>query len=306
MELRHLRTFLVAAETLNISAAARRLNVTQPALSRQIRELETEVGHALFVRHPAGLRLTVPGEALREHGAPALAKMEAAFSFAQSEAAKEPAVLRVAYYGTMVIWSRVLAPALEKRTRRAPAISYAVQELTNAQMIAALRDGQLDVAVLGPGDIPSFSDVHLAVACEFPAAVLVALDHPLAKKRQLALEELREHEIVSLSAESAPGRDRALIAACAAVGFTPKILAAGATFQEALLHGARRGAVGLAGTFGAGPRSTLFPGLVCIPLKAPGVVMPLHVAHVTRLESAKLLAEAIGVEARRTATAKRA
>src|SRR5206468_2648000 len=57
MELRHLRTFVTVAETLNISAAARRLRVTQPALSRQIRDLEFAVGHPLFVRHPGGLRL---------------------------------------------------------------------------------------------------------------------------------------------------------------------------------------------------------------------------------------------------------
>ncbi|MBI5424720.1 MAG: LysR family transcriptional regulator [Opitutae bacterium] len=305
MELRHLRTFLVAAETLSISAAARRLNVTQPALSRQIRELEREVGHSLFVRHPAGLRLTATGRALRERGAPALAKMEAALSFAQGEAVREPAVLRVGYYGTMVIWSRVLAPALEKRTRRQPETTYAVQELTNAQMIVALRDGALDVAVLGPGDLPNAPGVTIETACEFPVSVLVALDHPLAKKRQLSLDELRDQEIISLSPESAPGRDRALIAACRAADFTPRIFSAGATFQEALLLGAQRGAVGLAGTFGAGIRSNLFPGLACIPLKPPGVLLPLHVAHVAHMESARLLAETIGTEARRAATAPR-
>lgn len=305
MELRHLRTFLAAAETLNISAAARRLNVTQPALSRQIRELEREVGHSLFVRHPGGLRLTATGEALREHGAPALARMEEALSLAQGEGAREPAVLRVGYYGTMVIWSRVLAPALEKRSRRFPETTFAVQELTNAGMVQALRERRIDVAVLGPGDIPEIPGVRVEVACEFPAAAVLTLDHPLAKKRQLALEELREFEIISLSPESAPGRDRVLIAACRAAGFEPRVSTVGATFQEALMHSAPRGGVGLLGAFGAYGKSGFFPGLACIPLKPPGVTMSLYVASVVTSEAAARLAALIAAEARRAAGGKR-
>src|ERR1041384_822368 len=108
MELRHLRTFLMVAETLNISQAGRRLRVTQPALSRQIRELEHAVGHALFVRHPSGLRLTATGLTLRAHGVKAVAAIDDALRLARGAGAKEPAVLRVGYYGTVSIWATIL------------------------------------------------------------------------------------------------------------------------------------------------------------------------------------------------------
>ena len=62
MELRHLRYFVMAAEEANISRAAARLNVSQPAVSRQIRDLEAEWDVQLFAREPQGLRLTPAGE----------------------------------------------------------------------------------------------------------------------------------------------------------------------------------------------------------------------------------------------------
>ena len=302
MELRHLRTFLVAAETLNISAAARQLGVTQPALSRQIRELEREVGHSLFVRHPGGLRLTATGEVLRERGGRALVEMDAALREARGEGAREPAVLRVGYYGTMVIWSRILAPAFEKLGRSHPGLTYSLVELTNTQMVAGLREGRLDVALLGPGDTPSLPGVAWETACDLPATVLAPVDHPLAKKRRLALTDLRDHEIVALTPESAPGRDQALLAACRAEGFTPRILNVGSTLLEALSIGVQRKAVGVVGHLG---RGAPYPGVVYIPLKPPGVTMRLHVAHVAQSTAARALAELIGVEARRAVTSVR-
>lgn len=84
MELRHLRTFLIVAETQNISEAARRLQVTQPALGRHIRALEHTMGTALFVREPGRLRLTPAGRVLRDRGPAVLAAIEEALRCARA------------------------------------------------------------------------------------------------------------------------------------------------------------------------------------------------------------------------------
>lgn len=296
MEIRHLRTFVVAAETLNITAAARQLGVTQPALSRQIRELEEAAGHALFIRHPGGLRLTAAGEVLKDHGAKALAAFDEALRAARGEGAKAPSVLRVGYYGTMGTWSSVLAPAMEKLARKFPAVTCSVAEMTCAQLVGELREGRMDVAVLGPGDHPAVPGVTLESVCQFPAMVLAPINHRLAKKRSVAIEELRDEEIIGLSPESSPGRDRAFIAACRAAGFTPNIVSFGSSIPEAISAGIKRMGVGIAGNFAM---NMPYPGVVYVKLKPPGVMLDLYAAYVQESAPARCLGELIGAEARR-------
>lgn len=293
MELRHLRTFVVAAETLNISAASRRLGVTQPALSRQIRELEQAVGQPLFVRHPGGLRLTASGTALKERGTKAMAAFDEALRCARGEDASAPTALRVGYYGTMGTWASVLAPAFEKM---GPTTTFSVIESTSGQLVVELREGRLDVAVLGPGEYPGIPGVTLERVCQFPAMVLAPVNHRLAKKRAVALEDLRDEEIISLSPESAPGRDNAFIAACRAKGFTPRITAIGASIPEAITAGIKRMGVGIVGNFAM---NLPYPGVVYIKLKPPGVTLDLFVAYQTGSDAARSLAALIAVEARR-------
>lgn len=296
MELRHLRTFVVAAETLNISAAARQLHVTQPALSRQIRDLEHAVGHALFVRHPGGLRLTPTGAVLKERGSKALEALDDALRCARGEGEKAPTVLRVGYYGTMSIWASILAPALDKMGRKFPDTTYSVVELTCGQLITELREGRLDVAVLGPGEYPRLPGVVIERVCQFPAMVLAPINHRLAKKRQVAIEDLREEEIISLSHESSPGRDQAFIAACREAGFAPKITNFGAGLPEAIPVGIKRMGVGIVGNFAM---NAPYPGVVYIKFKPPGVRLDLHAAHVEGSAPAAHLGELIALEAQR-------
>lgn len=296
MELRHLKTFLAAAETLNISAAARRLHVTQPALSRQIRELEDEVGQPLFVRHPGGLHLTEAGAELRVRGARAVELFDDTLRAVRGRTEPAPVVLRVGYYATMDTWAKILAPAMDKLARRVPQLGYAVLDRSCGELISDLRAGRIDVAVLGPGAYPQIEGVTISVACSFPAAVLVPINHRLAKKRLLALEELRDEEIVTLTAESAPGRDAAFVSACVAAGFTPRLSCVGRNIPEAITAGIQRQAIGIAGNFAM---TAPHPGVVFIKLKPPGVLLDLHVAHVEATPLAQSLAELIVTEARR-------
>jgi len=296
-EARHVRTFLVVADALNISEAARRLNVTQPALSRQIRELEEGVGHPLFVRHPKGLRLTEAGETLQAEGRKAAAAMDAALAAARDAGERQASCLSVGYYSNICVWANVLGPAFEKLGRRYPRITTNLTEAPSAQLVAEVAAGRLSVALLGPGEYPPVPGVVFEVACSVPAIVMMPLNHRLAKKRQLALADLRGEEIIGLSPEMSPGRNRALLAACAAVGFTPQISAVASGVPELMVAVKKRMAVAILDAFA---RVAPLPGVAFVGLKPPRVMLDIQVARSSQPSpAALLLSEMMVAEARR-------
>lgn len=301
MELRHLRTFVAVAETLNISEAARRLRVTQPALSRQIRALEDTLGRPLFVRVPGRLRLTSAGVTLHEHGMKALAAVEDAVRSVRVGDSPEEATLRVGYYGTMSVWAGILAPALEKAGRRYPNLCFHMVELTCAGLAQRFREGELDVALLGPGDYGQIPGVDIAVACAAPALAMVAANHRLAKRRLIAVEDLRDEEIIGATPESAPGRDRAVIEACQVAGFTPRVSLVATSLPELIMSVKKRMGVGIVGSLAT---IAPHPGVVFIKFKPPGILLELYSAHaLSAPPAAQHLAELIREEAQRVARA---
>ena len=275
MEFRHLRTFLVVTDTLNISEAARRLRATQPALSRQIRDLEHAVGNALFIRHHKGLRLTVTGAALREQGTKVLQAVEAALRSAREAEKQQPAAVRLGYYGSSV-WEKVIAPAVEVFSRKFPDVTLNIVEDASVRLTDRLRDGGIDVALLGPGSYDVIPGVVTELACTVPAMVVVAANHRLAKKRCVSLADLREDPIIGVRHEDAPGRYRTFIAACREAGFVPKIEFIAANFPELTMAVRKQIGVAIVSSFAT---SVPHPGVVFIKLGPPCVPLEVYAAH---------------------------
>jgi LysR family transcriptional regulator, benzoate and cis,cis-muconate-responsive activator of ben and cat genes len=299
VELRHLRTFLAVAETLNISEAARRLHVTQPALSRHIRDLEHSVGHPLFVRHPNGLRLTASGEALQESGSKAVAAVDGALSAARTSGEKEEQALRFGYYSSVCIWANILGPAFGKLARKHPKATTSLSEASSAQLVDEIAEGRLDAAILGPGEFPAVPGVITEVACTVPALAMMANDHPLAKKRKLTLSDLKGVEVIGLEDGLAPGRDAAFVASCRAEGFSPKIAHEANGLPELMILVTKRRGVAILDSFA---RVAPVPGITFVEFKAPGLKVDIHAAYAARRSPvAKLLVELTLAEARRAA-----
>lgn len=293
MELRLLRTFLAVAETMNISAAARRLRVTQPALSRQIRALEQMVGHPVFVRHQAGLRLTATGLTLRDQGTKAVAAVDEALRSARGTGTTERSVVRFGYYGISV-WESLLAPAVETFARRFPHVTLSMVEQSSVHLASDLREGHLDVALLSTGDYQRIPGVVTTVACSVPAMIVVAANHRLAKRRQVSLEDIMPERIVGFKHEDAPGRYRSFVTACRHAGFEPAVDYVASIFPELCLAAKQKMGVGIISTFGT---SVSHPGMAFIKLKPPGVTMDFYTAHTAgaspmALELEKIVAEA--------------
>jgi DNA-binding transcriptional LysR family regulator len=277
MEFRHLRTFLVVTDTLNISEAARRLRATQPALSRQIRTLEHTVGNALFVRHRKGLRLTLTGAALREQGTKILEAVEAALRSAREAERRQAAVVRLGFYGSSV-WDKVIAPAVELFSRRFPDVTLNIIEDASIHLAERLSDGRLDVALLGSGRYDALPGVLTEVACAVPAMVVVAANHRLAKKRGVSLADLREEQIIGVKEEDAPGRYRTFIAACRDAGFVPKIDYVASNFPELTMAVRKQAGVAIVSSFAT---TVPHPGVVFLRMKPPCVPLEIYVAQAT-------------------------
>ena len=274
---------------MNISAAARRLRVTQPALSRQIRALEELVGHPLFVRHQTGLRLTATGVTLRDHAIKAVAAVDEALRSARGAASTAGAVVRLGYYG-ISIWETLLAPAVEAFTRRFPQVTLHMVEESSVHLAADLSEGHLDVALLSAGDYERIPGGVTQVVCTVPAMVVVAANHRLAKKRVVGLGDLREEEVIGFKHQDAPGRYRNFLIACRDAGFSPRVTYVASIFPELCMAVKKRMGVGIISSF-ASP--VPHPGVVFIPLKPPGVQMEVYTAHAVNAAPAALELEGL-------------
>lgn len=219
MELRHLRYFVAVAELLNFSRAAARLHVTQPALSRQIRDLEEELGCTLLRRGAnARTELTPEGRALLAGARPLLAGADRLVVTVRDGAMR----LRFGHYG--VLWLDYFTPVLRRFAARHRPIKLEPVELTPRELPAALRSGDVDLALVGLGDAALRREFHTRVVSKYSVLLALSTAHPLAKRRKLKLAELRDAEWITWDEREFPGRKQGLINACRAAGFRPKIV----------------------------------------------------------------------------------
>ena len=218
MELRHLRYFVAVAETLNFSRAAVRLRLTQPALSRQIRDLEEELGCTLIRRgRNARTELTPEGQKLRLGAVQVLAAADGLVTDIRGAAAR----VRIGHYG--MLWLDYFTAALRRFAKKHPATVLQPVDLMPDTLPGALRRGEIDVAMFGLADAVMHKEFETHLAGAVPAQLVVAATHRLAKRRKLKLAELRDAEWVSWDPVAFPGRRQLLIDACREAGFRPRI-----------------------------------------------------------------------------------
>jgi LysR family transcriptional regulator, hca operon transcriptional activator len=175
MELRHLRYFMAVAETGSLTAAAeRRLHTSQPSLSRQIRELEDQVGVELLSRGARGVELTAAGRAFIDHARLALIQVDAAVEAARRAA--QPAKRKFALgflTGMEMTW---LPEAMRILRAELPTVDVTVSSDYSPDLAEGLERGRLDLAFLRAD--PNF-DLTYQVVGQEPLVVLMPSDHPL-------------------------------------------------------------------------------------------------------------------------------
>lgn len=239
MELRHLRYFVAVAEQLNFSRAAARLHVTQPALSRQIRDLEEELGCTLLRRGSnARTELTPEGQVLLDGARRLLDGAERLAAQVRDGAQR----LRLGHYG--VLWLDHFSAALRRFAQRHRKLKLEPVELTPRELPAALRRGEVDLALVGLGDAALRREFHTRVVSTYSVIIALSASHPLAKRRKLRLSDLRDADWVTWNEREFPGRKHGLINACRAAGFRPRIAFETDSMASLFVHVATTDAVG--------------------------------------------------------------
>jgi LysR family hca operon transcriptional activator len=194
MELRHLRYFIAVAEEGSLlTAAQRRLNTSQPSLSRQIRDLETEVGVKLLERQARGVALTSAGRVFLDHARLALLQVEAATEGARrTEQPERPFFTMGFLAGQEVVW---LPHALRIIREEAPGVEITLSSQSSPELALALMRGKLDVAFLRP-ETQSIGLSFKFLAKEPLIAVLPA-DHRLTSRKKIRPQDLASEIYVS-------------------------------------------------------------------------------------------------------------
>lgn len=195
-ELRHLRYFLAIAAEGSFRGASRKLFLSQPTLSHQIRQLELQMGAPLFERLPRSARLTAAGRILHGRAIRMLRELEDArreIADLQQLASGE---LRIGIVSTVNV--AVIPEAVGNFRNAHPGVAVAVRELPMEALEAELLAGQLD---LGISFLPGKSGARLEAEPLFTEKLVAVLaaDHPLARRRRVTLPDVLSHPLVLLS-----------------------------------------------------------------------------------------------------------
>lgn len=220
MELRHLAYFVAVAEERQFTRAAVRESVAQPAISAQIRRLERELGETLFHRDQRAVTLTEAGEALLPHARATVAAAERGRDTVASLRGMLHGRLRV---GVSRPVDHRLAQTLGDFHRAHPAIEIVLTEQHNEPLLRAIAGGELDAALVGIHDQPLASQIGMRVIASEPLVLAVSQSHSLSRGKTIALRQLRDHPMITLTHGS--GLRTVLEEACREAGFTPRITA---------------------------------------------------------------------------------
>ncbi|MBN9393524.1 MAG: LysR family transcriptional regulator [Chloroflexi bacterium] len=192
MELRHLRYFITVAEELNFVRAARRLNIVQPALSKQIHDLEKELGFPLFSRKKRQIQLTPAGYTFLEGARQTLATADQAILKAVRSSRGQTGRLVVGY--SSLVYCHLLPRILQSFRQRNPQVELVLLDLNTGQQIEKMLNSQIDIGfyVHLPGILAADTQQKLrsqTIVLE-PTLVGVPADHPLAGTGTVKLAQL--------------------------------------------------------------------------------------------------------------------
>jgi len=226
MELRHLRYFIAVAEEGHITRAAERLGMQQPPLSQQIKALERELDVQLFRRKPRGVELTDAGRAFFKNARAMLAELDRACEIARRSARGEEGRLSLGYTGS---FHPFVSHVIREFREAFPLIAVALSEGFPHDLIDRVQNDQIDVAFIW---MPIASPEGVAIDLLLEEALVVALPsgHMLARSWKrggtaLSLKDLAAETFIAFGTPDGAlaTQSNALVAACQAAGFNPRI-----------------------------------------------------------------------------------
>lgn len=221
MELRHLRYFVAVAEDLHFGRAADRLNMTQQPLSRQIRDLEKELGIELFYRTKRTIRLTEIGQLFLIEARKTLTQADLAVMTVQRASRGEIGHLTVGFTGSAL--NSMLPDIVGCFRNSYPQVELSLKELRTNEQVEALHNGKIQVGLLHP-PIADETLIWETIHTENLLAVLPDT-HPLAEiSNAISIKQLAEEDFILFPRSIGPVLYDRIIATCQKAGFSPRII----------------------------------------------------------------------------------
>jgi DNA-binding transcriptional LysR family regulator len=202
MELRHLRYFVAVAEEQNVTRAAARLHVSQPPLTRQIHDLEEELGVELFERAGRSIRLTRAGRVFLTGARAALRRVDDAVRAVRATAEGGRDEIHIGYAPTP---SAALLPAVLRAFRKAaPRVRVVMHDLSSPEMLAGLREGRIQAAFMMQPSRTAARGIRFQALRTLPVVVAVPPDHPFARRSAVSMSEVQAEPLVGYSRRQYP------------------------------------------------------------------------------------------------------
>lgn len=270
-----LRSFLAVIEEGSLHRAAKRLNLSQSALSRQMQALEHELGGKLLERSSTGVRPTVGGHDLAAKVATILGSYDSAMLEVRRGLRGQSEEIRIGYLASA--FEEYLEPTLKKLRKVHPRTNVKLLDLFPGEQITALRNGEIDIGLTLESGALLGRDFYTRKLAADKSIVFLPRGHPLASRKELRLAELKNESFLMGPDDHVPGARRQLIRICRRCGrFKPKLInitaAEGASNILALV--AKEDAVVLGPVF---LRRCRVPDATVIPITDTGAIWTLFV-----------------------------
>ena len=219
MELRHLRYFAAVAAHGSFSRAANNMHLTQPALSRQVKDLEEEIGVPLFLRGTNAVTLTEAGEIFYEEARDLLARADQAIQRVRGEARNE--TLRVGYGPSLT--SGIMPKAIERFQAAVPRVRLELEDLTPREMAEKMKEGVLDLVILPDGSNNLMQGFQWSELRRVGLVLVMSKDHPLAKLARIPPQRLKDLPLHGLGRANFPDYAPRLRALLKPYGIMPNL-----------------------------------------------------------------------------------
>ncbi|MES2921730.1 MAG: LysR substrate-binding domain-containing protein [Verrucomicrobiota bacterium] len=219
MELRHLRYFVAVGEELSFRKASQRLNISRPALSKQIKDLEDEIAVRLLDRDTVSVSLTKAGEIFLEDAQKLLDHAESAIERANEAQSGHRGKLRIGSVG--IIATDFLPKTLKLFHQKFPGVEVEFVEMLPAEQLHALASGKIDIGFAYGNEVQNMPSLRSLCVIHSIFGVAVSRQHPLAERKEVTIKDLRWETLFCLGGDGKSSHREAICQIYTAEGTKP-------------------------------------------------------------------------------------
>jgi DNA-binding transcriptional LysR family regulator len=227
VELRHLRYFIAVAEQLNFSRAAARLHIAQPPLSRQVRQLEDDIGIQLLARTKRRVELTNAGRVFLEEARKLILQAEHATEVARRAQKGESGIIKIGIASGL---GGVVGRIVVEHCRRFPEVEVECRDVFSTMQNEALRKHEIDVGFLRPP--VDQLNLNFQMLFEEKFVVVLPKTHPLAKRRSLRFKDIAEEPLIIFNRNISSGLYERILDLYRKRGYNPHLTVTHAEAHE--------------------------------------------------------------------------